>query len=134
MTLWKGTKQMKANSCCNVSNLAAQDRFLSLKAKGLYLLIQSCMEDPEFDVDRFKPALQAKCKEGSDAFESAWKELKTAGYLKQLRIPFNDGKSKGFCYEYELLEIADPAAASLKTLSKDGKSVSPKRSDIRIRE
>lgn len=89
---------MKENSCCSVSNSAARDMFLSLKAKGLYLLIQSCMEDPEFDINRFKPALQAKCKEGSDAFESAWKELKRAGYLKQLRIPYNDGVSKGFCF------------------------------------
>ena len=96
---------------CSVSNWVAQDQNLSLKAKGLYLLIQSCLEDPEFDYDHFKPALQAKCKEGSDAFDSTWKELKRAGYLKQRRVSHGDSESKGFRYEYKLLTTPDGSTA-----------------------
>lgn len=96
---------------CSVSNSVSQDEFLSLKAKGLYLLIQSCLEDPEFDYNHFKPAIQAKCKEGSDAFDSAWKELKKAGYLKQQRISQGDSENKGFHYEYKLLTTRDGSTA-----------------------
>ncbi len=110
------------NSFCSVSNSAAQDKNLSLKAKGLYLLIRSCIEDPEFDFNHFKPALQAKCKEGSVAFESTWKELKRAGYLKQRRT--SHGGSEGFRYKYELLKTADAPTPSFETLK--GKSVPSK--------
>lgn len=65
-----------------VPSSAVQDMNLSLEAKGLYSLIQTCLEDPDFDYEHFKPALQANCKEEDKAFDSAWKELKNAGYLK----------------------------------------------------
>lgn len=113
------------HSFCSLPNSVAQDRNLSLKAKGLYHLIKSCMEDPKFDYDHFKPALQAKCKEGSVAFDSTWKELKRAGYLKQHRISRDDSVSKGFCYEYELLDTADDSTPSLETLKDQGKSIPP---------
>ena len=111
----------KNQSFCSVPNSAAQDEYLSLKAKGLYLLIKSCIEDPEFDINHYKPALMARCKEGSDAFDSTWKELKQAGYLKQRR--FSNGESKGFHYEYELLDTADDSTPSFETLSGNGKSI-----------
>lgn len=98
---------------CSVSNSVAQDITLSLKAKGLYLLIQSCIESPEFDFIHYKPELEAKCKEGSKAFDSAWRELKSAGYLKQHRISHSNSERKGFHYEYELLDIADDTTPSL---------------------
>ena len=104
---------IKSQYFCFVSDSVAQDKNLSLKAKGLYLLIQSCIESPEFDFSHYKPELEAKCKEGSKAFDSAWKELKKAGYLKQHRIP--SGKSGTFCYEYELLD--DAAQAALEIIS-----------------
>lgn len=94
---------------CSVSNWVAQDRNLSLKAKGLYLLIQSCMEDPEFNFYRFKQAVQAYCNEGDKAFDSAWKELKNAGYLKQRRI--SHGSGTGFHYAYKLLTTPDGSTA-----------------------
>jgi hypothetical protein len=65
----------------------AQDKNLSLEAKGLYLLIKSCIEDPEFDCEHLRSAVEAKCKEGSEAFDSTWKELERAGYLTQQRTP-----------------------------------------------
>ena len=96
-----------SQSLCSIPNSVAQDKNLSLKAKGLYALIQNCIEDPEFDSNHFKPALQAKCKEGGDAFDSAWKELKRAGYLQQHRISHGDSESNGFHYEYKLFDTAD---------------------------
>ena len=39
-------------------------------------------------------------KEGERAFDSTWKELKDAGYLKQYRLKGEGGK---WVYEYELL-------------------------------
>ncbi len=104
---------IKSQYFCSVSNSVAQDKNLSLKTKGLYLLIQSCIESPEFDFSHYKPALEAKCKEGSKAFDSAWRELKQAGYLKQYRIAHGSGESKGFHYKYELLNTADDTTPPL---------------------
>lgn len=109
---------MNNNGFWSMPNSVAQDN-LSLKAKGLYFLIKSCIEDPKFDYDHFKPALMAKCKEGSDTFDSTWKELKQAGYLKQRRI--SHGDSKGFHYEYELLDTADDSIPSFETLKGMGR-------------
>ena len=106
---------IKSQYFCSVSNSAAQDKNLSLRAKGLYLLVKSCIESPEFDFSHFKPALEAKCKEGSKAFDSAWRELKKAGYLKQYRISRSNSKNKGFHYEYELLDTADDTNPPLVT-------------------
>jgi hypothetical protein len=102
------------NSFWSMPNLVADDITLSLKAKGLYLLIQCCIEDPEFDFNHYKPALMAKCKEGSDAFDSTWKELKKAGYLKQHRISHGNSENKGFHYEYELLGTVAVIPAPVK--------------------
>ena len=107
---------MEANDFCSVSYSVVLDKNLSLKAKGLYHLIKSCIEDPEFDYDHFKPAVKAKCKEGIDAFDSAWKELKKAGYLKQSRISHDDSVNKEFHYEYELLDTADDSTPTFETL------------------
>jgi len=107
------------HSFCSMPNSVAQDN-LSLKAKGLYFLIKSCVEDPEFDYEHFKSALMAKCKEGIDTFDSTWKELKKAGYLKQRRI--SHGESKGFHYEYELLDTADDSTPSCETLVTHGRT------------
>ena len=113
---------MGTKDFCSVSNSAAQDEYLSLKAKGLYHLIKSCIEDPEFDFNHYKPALMDRCKEGSDAFDSAWKELKKAGYLKQRRISHGNNENKGFHYEYELVHTADGSSPSLETLVTRGRT------------
>lgn len=91
---------MSEQSTRSIANSVARDRNLSLKAKGLYALIQSCLEDQQFDFIHFKPALEAECKEGSQAFDSAWKELKQSGYLKQCRA--SHGECRGFIYTYKL--------------------------------
>ena len=81
-----------------VSNHALRDRNLSLKAKGLYSLIQSLITDPRYDL--YKSSLQKMVPEGTRAFDSAWKELKTTGYL----LVDKQHTKGGFVYEYELLE------------------------------
>ncbi len=92
-----------------ISNSALQDARLSLKAKGLYSLIQSYITMPNYDL--YKWSLIKQCREGEKAFNTAWKELKDAGYLKQYRMP--SGKNDTFEYEYELLDEADENTPSL---------------------
>ena len=82
-----------------VSNVALRDTNLSLKAKGLYSLIQSYITIEDFTL--YKTTLLKDCAEGKKAFESAWKELKDSGYLIQYRLQGEKGK---FYYEYELLD------------------------------
>lgn len=83
-----------------VSNIALRDSSLSLKAKGLYSLIQSYLTIEDFTL--YKNTLKKHLKEGEKAFESTWKELKDAAYLIQYRL--QDPKTKQFYYEYELLD------------------------------
>ena len=83
-----------------VSNVALRDSSLSLKAKGLYSLIQSYLTIEDFTL--YKNTLKKHLKEGEKAFESTWKELKDAAYLIQYRL--QDPKTKQFYYEYELLD------------------------------
>ena len=79
-------------------NSLVRNTRLSLKAKGLYLLIMSYIKLEELEIT--KTYLQKKCTEGTKAFCSAWDELKEMGYLKTYMHP---GK-KGWQSEYELLD------------------------------
>jgi hypothetical protein len=112
----------KNYSFCFLPNSVAQDKNLSLEAIGLYLLIESCINDAVFDYDHYKPALMSRCKEDSDIFDSAWKELKKAGYLKQHRVSHGDSESKEFHYEYELLDAAEDSTPSFETLATHGRT------------
>ena len=82
-----------------ISNHVIRDNELSLKAKGLYSLIQSYITIEDFIL--YKNTLKRQCKEGETSFENAWKELKVRGYLVQYRYR---GKSGSFYYEYDLLD------------------------------
>jgi len=82
-----------------VSNTALRDENLTLKAKGLYSLIQSYITLENFTL--YKNTLMKQCKEGRDGFNSAWKELKKVGYLVQYKIKNENGT---YNYEYELLD------------------------------
>lgn len=92
-----GKIRKRQNPFSQVSNIALRDEKLSLKAKGLYSLIQSYITIPNFIL--YKNTLMKKCKEGRDGFNSAWKELKNNGYLIQYKIKLEDGT---YTYEYEL--------------------------------
>ena len=81
-----------------VQNSVTKDEKLSLKAKGLYVLIQAYITMPDKNYkksDFLKMVTEGKC-----AFESAWKELKASGYIKQ--HVYSNGK--GFRIEYDLLD------------------------------
>ena len=94
-----GRFRKKRYNFAMVSNAALQDPKLSLKAKGLYSLIQSLIT---LDNDVYKWQIMRFCQEGERAFESAWKELKEKGYLKVIKM--RDPLKNIFFYEYELLE------------------------------
>ena len=58
------------------------------------------------------------CVEGQCSFDSAWNELKNKGYLKIFKIAKAD--TKGFYYEYDLLDTAEPDTPSLTVVRRDG--------------
>lgn len=95
----QGRFRKKKTYYSQVSNHALRDDFISLKAKGLYSLIQSYITLEDFIL--YKTTLLKQCKEGKKAFNSSWKELKDAGYLKQYKMKNDKGS---FYYEYELLD------------------------------
>ena len=99
-----------------ISQVVAKDKEISLKAKGLYLLIQSYITIPNFKL--YKSYLMSVCVEGQCSFDRAWNELKEKGYLKIYKIAKSD--SKGFYYEYELLDAAEPDTPALIVIWKDG--------------
>ena len=111
-----------------VSNVALRDPKLSLKAKGLYALIQSYLTIEDFTL--YKNTLKKHLKEGEKAFENSWKELKDAAYLIQYRM--QDPKTKHFYYEYELLdapdvELANKVHSSQNRKKHEEKSHTPKK-------
>jgi len=85
-------------SFTQVTNCITRDNTISLKAKGLYLVIQSCITNPNKRYS--KEDFYDMTAEGLKAFESAWKELKDKGYLKVHNFP-NGGN---FSIEFELLD------------------------------
>lgn len=93
-----GCIRKKRKNFAQVSNVALLDKKLSLKAKGLYGMIESFLSIPDFVL--YKTTLAKYCAEGDTAFNKAWKELKDAGYLIQHRT----STQNGFVYEYDLLD------------------------------
>jgi len=87
-----------------VQNGITRDRNISLKAKGLYLVIQANITMPgkKWSKEDFK---NMTC-EGNKAFDSAWNELKKNGYLRVHM--YSNGHT--WTVEYELLDEADVAA------------------------
>lgn len=85
MTEYSGGKfRKKKVNFSMISNEIIRDDTVSLKAKGLYALIQSYITLEDFSL--YKGFLLSKCKEGKKAFDAAWKELKDAGYLIQYQM------------------------------------------------
>ena len=121
-TINNGTFRKRENPFAQVSNAALRDENLSLKAKGLYSLIQSYITIPDFTL--YKWYLMKQCKEGERAFNSAWNELKQHGYLKQYRIP--NAENGFFVYQYELLDKPDLSQPPLLNLKLNGEISEPK--------
>lgn len=124
MSNCSGRFRKKRDKFSMVSNFAIRDEDLSLKAKGLYSLIQSYITiEKNADGSDFilsKEKLLYKSKEGETAFNSAWNELKGKGYIKVYKISTH----MGFIYEYELLEEPDPAEDKVieQEIPRSGKS------------
>lgn len=105
MTKCSGGKfRKKRTNFSMVSNEILHDSSISLKAKGLYSVIQSFITLEDFVL--YKGYLQSICIEGERAFDSAWKELKERGYLIQHKMRKG---ARTFYYEYELLDFPLPA-------------------------
>ncbi len=90
----------RKNGYTIVQNSIARDKNISMKAKGLYLIIQSYITMP--DREWHKNDFTNMVAEGKSAFDSAWKELKDAGYLKVYIYSYGKGTRR----EYELLDEA----------------------------
>lgn len=108
-----------------VSNSLIHDPEVSLKGKGLYCIIQSFITIPDFVL--YKSHLQKSCKEGSKAFETAWRELKNKGYLIQYRVRDERGQ---FVYEYELLDTAKEPHPQNGDMDIFSSSHTPKNGDM----
>jgi hypothetical protein len=94
-----GKFRSKKTFFSQVSNSALRDPGLSLKAKGLYALIQSYITIEGFLL--YKSHLVKQNADGIKSFESTWAELKQKGYLIQHKTR---GENGSFCYEYDLLD------------------------------
>ena len=81
-----------------VQNSITKDEGLSLRAKGLYVLIQAYITMPDKNYN--KSDFQKMVAEGKCTFEAAWKELKAAGFIKQHIFCMGHA----FRSEYELLD------------------------------
>ena len=95
-----------------------RDTKISRKAKGLYCEIFSYITIPNFELK--KSYLINNGVEGETAFETIWKELKTAGYLKQYRFCVNENGKTKFVYKYDLLDNPDPESPYLINIKLDG--------------
>jgi hypothetical protein len=94
-----GKIRKKKKDFTQVSNIALRDPNLSLKAKGLYGIINSFLDIPDFTL--YKTYLETFCKEGRRAFQSSWDELKEHEYLIQYKLKDEKGC---WVYEYELVD------------------------------
>ena len=113
-----GRIRRKKRNFTQVSNAALRDPKLSLKAKGLFALINSYLDMENFTV--YKSFLLSLCVEGKAAFQSTWDELKDHGYLVQYKLRDERGF---YVYEYELVD--NPEEEKKKSDSKAGKEENP---------
>lgn len=99
-----------------VDNTFIRDMNLSMKAKGLMLLMLSLPPAWDYSV----AGLAAICKEGMTAIRGALKELEEAGYLRRERRNSEKGY---FVYEYILSEIPQPCNGNLHTVEEHTEEV-----------
>ena len=108
----------KEQNFTQVTNTIIEDNRISWKAKGIYLAIQRFITISDWEFK--KSHLISLSKEGEKAFNSGWKELKVAGYLKQYRMP-NPERNGTFDYYYELLDEPNIETPYITNLTIDGK-------------
>ena len=81
------------------TGVALKDEKLSLRAKGLYAIIQNYVTLEDFTI--YKSYLISVSGDGKSSFDRAWDELKEHGYLVQYQMQDATGK---IYYEYDLLD------------------------------
>jgi hypothetical protein len=99
-----------------VRNEVIRDDRLSLKARGLLLLILSYPDNWKTDSD----TLAAACKEGRTAILSALKELREVGYMRQTKTRDDKGQITTHTYIYDY-----PESENLTPVPTRGNSASP---------
>ena len=99
-----------------VDNTFIRDMNLTMKAKGLMLLMLSLPPEWDYSV----AGLAAICKEGMTAIRGALKELEECGYLRRERRNSEKGY---FVYEYILTEIPQPHTEKLHTVKEQAADV-----------
>jgi len=94
-----------AEGFTKVSVSVLTDNTLSLKAKGLWIRVmaEANLEANGCDTEVLKSTVFRKSLTGECVFDTAWKELKTKGYLKQVRDM--DEKTGQFRWKYILYPI-----------------------------
>lgn len=81
-------RQQRRTTFTVVDNESIKDERLSLRAKGLHLVLLSKPDHWEFSSER----LAAECREGRDAIRTALRELREAGYVLEVREQGNGGQ------------------------------------------
>ena len=94
-----GLIRKKKVKFAQVSCVALKDKNLSLRAKGLYAIIQNYVTLEDFTI--YKSYLISVSGDGKSSFDRAWDELKEHGYLVQYQMQDAAGK---IYYEYDLLD------------------------------
>lgn len=94
-----GVIRKKKVKFAQVSSVALKDKSLSLRAKGLYALIQNFVTLEDFVI--YKSYLVSISGDGKSSFDRAWNELKEQGYLVQYQMQDAAGR---IYYEYDLLD------------------------------
>ncbi len=112
----KNNEFRKKMNFTQVTNFCARNKELSLKSKGLYLTIQSYITLENFELR--KSHLMSMSTDKTKSFDSAWKELKEKGFLKQYRYP-NINKKGTFSYVYDLLDKPDLTTPEIVNITKD---------------
>ena len=85
-----------------VFNSVIQDKRISLKTLGLFVVMQSFPDDWEYSIS----GLAARCRIGRDAVRKCLKELEEAGYL--LKEQGHQDNGKFACNTYVLQDEAPP--------------------------
>jgi len=88
------------------------DPSLSLAAKGLYIVIARYLRLRSYrpSLALSKELLRRQCREGTNAFDRIFRELRSCGYLTLTRS--RDAKTGYPCYDYALHASAQSAAAA----------------------
>lgn len=90
---------MAATGYTTAYNYALRDSSLSLAAKGLYLVINSFIGLPNFQLT--KRRLAKCCCDSSYGLDQAWHELKNKGYLRHY---YSTGNNGAFRHAYDLMQ------------------------------